>query len=231
MISVCIATYNGADFISDQLLSVLSQVGGADEIIISDNLSSDSTLEVIRSIGDSRIHIFSESKKGVVCNFQNALAHASGDFIFLADQDDVWLPGKVEKVIQSLKNSDLVLHDANVVDANLNLIAHSLFSIHKSSPGLIKNWYKNSYVGCCMAFRRQVLDAALPIPDSVAMHDWWIGLVAESRFRVEFINEPLIQYRRHLSNASETSGQSKSTFMQKIGWRASIAYNLLKLQF
>ena len=94
-ISVCIATYNGGAFIKDQIYSILLQLSQNDEIIISDDGSRDSTLNILFSFNDSRIKIYKNGgKHGVVSNFENAIKHATGDYIFLCDQDDVWMPGK-----------------------------------------------------------------------------------------------------------------------------------------
>ena len=103
MISVCIATYNGEKYIKEQLDSIIPQLGHEDEIVISDDGSSDSTLDIINSINDERIRItVNQGKHGVNSNFNNALLHAKGDFIFLADQDDIWLSGKVAECLKAL---------------------------------------------------------------------------------------------------------------------------------
>ncbi|MDF2181402.1 glycosyltransferase family 2 protein [Neptuniibacter sp. CAU 1671] len=227
-LSVCMAVYNGSCFVGDQLVSILSQLNADDEVIVSDNNSSDSTLDVIRSFNDPRIKIVHENIPGVIYNFQNALRHATGDIVFLADQDDVWLPDKVSVVLEALRDADLVVHDARVVDAELNLLSDSLFKVVKSSPGFFKNLFRNSYVGCCMAFRRDVLDQALPIPKGIGMHDWWIGLVAEVQFRVMFIDQPLLNYRRHVASVSATADVSNATISTKLCWRVCLVWHLFK---
>ena len=103
MISVCMATYNGEKYIRQQICSIISQIGEGDEVIISDDGSTDSTLDTIRSMADSRIRIVKgPCRRSPTLNFENALSHAQGDYIFLADQDDVWLPGKVSACVQWL---------------------------------------------------------------------------------------------------------------------------------
>lgn len=95
MISVCMATYNGEEYIKEQLESILCQLGEMDEIIISDDGSTDNTLNIIESYNDSRIKIhINTGKHGFVYNFENALQKAKGEYIFLSDQDDIWLPEK-----------------------------------------------------------------------------------------------------------------------------------------
>ena len=100
-ISVCIATYNGEKYITDQLKSILSQLGGQDEIIISDNLSTDNTLNMIRLLNDDRIKVYHNDARNVIRNFENAIIHATGGIIFLSDQDDLWKPGKVKKMMNA----------------------------------------------------------------------------------------------------------------------------------
>ena len=96
-VSVCIPTYNGAKYIKEQLDSILSQLGESDEVIISDDSSSDATLDIIKALNDSRIVILEGGKfRSPIFNVENAMKHSSGSFIFLSDQDDVWLPNKID---------------------------------------------------------------------------------------------------------------------------------------
>ena len=99
MTSVCMATYNGQKYLREQIESILCQLSANDELVISDDHSTDSTVDIIRSYGDSRIKMYAnELTKGVTHNFENALNKSKGDIIFLADQDDVWLPNKISKM-------------------------------------------------------------------------------------------------------------------------------------
>ena len=225
-ISVVLAAYNGEKYICEQLSSVLSQLGENDEVIVSDDNPAGKTKEAVLSLGDSRI-IYTEGEgKGVVKNFENALRKASGDVIFLCDQDDVWLPGKVDTVIAAVQSGcDLVLHDASVTDENLNITDESYFRTHGSNGSFVKNIIKNSFVGCCMAFTRPVLECALPFPPNVPMHDWWIALAAmKNGYRVKLIDTPLILWRRHGDNV--TGG--KTSLASKIRWRADIIASLAR---
>jgi glycosyltransferase involved in cell wall biosynthesis len=230
MISVCLATCNGDLYIKDQLLSVLSQLSNDDEVIVVDDDSNDRTIEIIKSFSDNRVKLNlskNHKKLGIVKNFERALLQAKGDFIFLCDQDDVWLPEKVEVSLAALKSSLLVVSDCEVVDSKLNKIQSSFFNLRNSKSGIFHNILKNSYLGCCMAFRKELLPYALPIPKLSPMHDMWIGLVAETRGKVTFIQKPLILYRRHNNNASPTSGKSNFNFLKKIKIRVLLSYFLL----
>lgn len=207
MISVCMATYNGEKYIKEQLDSVLACLSDEDEIIISDDGSDDGTLPIIEEYKNKHvvtIGLFKGPGRGVIPNFDNAIAHSHGDYIFLCDQDDVWHCDKVKKVIAAFKteNCDLVVHDARLVDSNGIPMGQTLYGLRQSKPGFLKNIVKNSYVGCCMALRRDLVAKVLPIPENVEMHDWWIGMVSDMTSRSVFIDEQLIDYRRHGGNAS-----------------------------
>lgn len=228
MISVCLATYNGEKYIKAQLESIVAQLSQYDEIIISDDGSTDSTFNIVEDIKNDRIKIVHNTQyHGITHNIENALRHASGDILFLSDQDDIWLNGKVNKMNELLETYDLVISNCKVTDSHLAITDESLFKMRKSGSGLIKNIIKNSYVGCCMAFSRKVLQAALPFPANIPMHDSWIGLVAELVGKVKFLDEPLILYRRHANNASATAKESKSSVLTKIRWRCILIKELV----
>ena len=220
MISVCIATYNGEKYIKEQLESILSQLKEGDEVVISDDSSVDNTLKIIDEINDSRISLHINNKfYSPIFNLENALKKAKGDFILLSDQDDVWLPGKVECMLEHLEKYDLVVSDCNIIDENGIIIGESFFQIRNSGKGFWRNVYKNTYLGCCMGFRRNILNYALPFPRSTPMHDIWLGLIAEIFGRTFFINEKLIQYRRHGMNASFGGGNSGFSVFFQIKYR------------
>lgn len=225
MISVCIATHNASSYVYEQINSILVQLAPEDEVIISDDLSGDNTLAIITSINDRRIKIIEGSVRlGIIKNFERALYAAKGDLIFLSDQDDVWLPNKVNVCKIALAEHTLVVTDCIVVDSNLNHVADSFFEMKNSKKGILRNIYKNSYIGCCMAFKRELLDVALPFPPNIPMHDVWLGLLAEIKGNVVFLNEKLVLYRRHDKNASFM--ESKNSVLRKIQLRLLLISNL-----
>lgn len=212
LISVCIATYNGEKYIEEQIQSILSQLSEFDEIVISDDGSSDKTRSVIEAYNDARIKIVhNKSEHGYTSNFQNAIYHSIGDIIVLSDQDDVWLPNKISIIKQDLINADLVVSDAKVVDAELNIISNSFWELSSPHVSFWGNLLRFSYLGCCIAFKRRLLDMALPFPKKhqMATHDNWLFLIGLSSFKVYYESTPLILYRRHQSNTSN-GGLSKS---------------------
>ena len=227
MVSVCMGTKNGAAFIREQLESILPQLGRNDEIIISDDCSSDDTLAIIRSLADPRITILeSASERGITRNFEASLMASKGTYVFLGDQDDVWLPGKITTMTRALQEYDLVISDCKLVDDSLRTQNQSFYTVNKSGPGLFRNIVKNSYMGCCMAFTRTLKDRALPFPADVPIHDFWIGLVAELYFKVCFLPDVFVLHRRHGSNASTTGHSSRQSMNQKFLNRYRIVKNL-----
>ncbi len=223
------ATYNGEKYIQEQVDSILIQLGPEDELIISDDSSTDNTISILTQYNDQRIYILQNKlRKGIVGNFENALNNAQGEYIFLSDQDDVWLPNKIEICMNELHNYDCILHDAIVVDDKLNEINPSFFKIRNTKLGYWNNLYKNGFVGCCMAFNKKLLDKTLPLPTSIAMHDMWIGLIASRKYDIKLINLPLIKFRRHDTNASCTSKNSTLSIIEKIKYRIKMLKTILK---
>jgi len=228
------ATFNGALYVREQVGSILPQLGKGDELVISDDSSTDDTAAVIRSITDPRIRFLAGNNfRNPTRNFENALKHAKGDIIFLADQDDVWLPGKVSTLVEALKQYDFVTSDCTLVDENLELIAPSFMGMVDGGTGLIRNLFlkPSPYIGACFAFRKTVLDKAMPIPRNMLHHDYWIALVAEAFFRTTIVKKPLILFRRHGKNASKTGLKSDFSLQQKITKRMQIVINLTKRAF
>ena len=227
-ISVCIASYNGEKYIKEQVTSILSQLEQDDEIIISDDSSTDKTIQVIESINDSRIVLLKhQTFHSHVYNFENALKYAKGEYLFLSDQDDVWVPHKLETMLNLLESYDLVLSDAVMVDETMQELNESFFRFNHSSKGIIKNLYKNSYLGCCMGFNRHILNIALPFPKDINMHDWWIGLIGEIYGDVCFSDEKLVKYRRHEDALTPIDRKSSNSFLKKIGFRIMMIKGLL----
>ena len=239
MISVCIPVYNGEKYIKEQLDSILKQLS------ISDDYSTDNTLKIIRELDDERIKIYSHNlnknpyhgtyKKiyRVACNVENALIHASGDYVFLADQDDIWFPNKVERIMQEfMKGADCILHNNIVIDDQHNILLDSYFSIMRPSLNLIRIFLKCPFQGACMAFRQQIAERALPFPNNPISHDHWIAYNAYFRKdKIVFISEPLLYYRRHGNNVSPSSEKSPNSLYFKVNYRFRLLYAAWKVIF
>lgn len=218
MISVCIPTYNGGKFIRKQLESILKQLSSADEVVISDDSSTDNTLQIIKSFNDSRIKIFENNIfHSPIYNLENALKQATGDYIFLSDQDDEWLENKVSVCMDNIIGYDLIIHDADIVDEFGNSTADSFYIRNHTKKGKFYNLLKNGYLGCCMCISRKLLDAVLPFPKDIPMHDIYIGnYAAFNGYKIKFISDKLIHYRRHGANASITSERSRRNFLSRM---------------
>jgi len=224
-VSVCMATYNGRKYIKEQLESILSQISEFDEVIISDDSSSDDTLDIIESFGDNRIIVYRNCFRNVVKNFEFAISRACGDVIFLSDQDDIWHPKKVERYLEQFRNNNigLVISNLQIIDKNGNPIDRFFFNQGFHS-GLLKNIIKNNFIGCSMAFRKEIISKALPFPKNIPMHDWWIGLCAIKCTNIKYIDEKLIYYRRHDNNVSS---ENRSSFRNIVFWRLNLILNLI----
>lgn len=233
-ISVCMATYNGEKYIFEQIESILKQLGENDELIISDDKSKDNTLGIIRRFNDKRIKIYIHENPGLyTANFENALKYAKGKYIFLADQDDIWMPDKVQVMLNYLNQGyDFVMHNAKIVDKDLNIIKESRNEYFRVGNGFIRNLVKSRYLGCCFGFKRNVLKKSLPFPKNydLSKHDTWLSLNAELNYNTIVINEPLILYRRHESNAS-TGGETSSSLINIIKIRLYLVYHLFIRKF
>jgi glycosyltransferase involved in cell wall biosynthesis len=226
------ATYNGAPYIERQLRSILSQLSQADEVILVDDHSSDATLDVAGRIGDVRVRIYrNDFNEGIIRTFELSLRHASGDIIFLSDQDDIWYPEKVRRFMEVFDEHPgvtLVLSDAKIINDADEVIAESyLESRGGFSSGIWHNIIKNKFLGCTMAFRRSKMDMFLPIPKDVPMHDVWIGCINSIYGKTHLLNLPLMAYRRHQYNATPSKRRG---IVQILAGRWKLVKNLcLKL--
>ena len=205
--SVAMATYNGEKFIKEQIDTILKNMGSCDELIISDDGSTDSTIKIVKEYikKDKRIKLVKGPGKGVKQNFMNAIMNTKGKYIFLSDQDDIWDKDKIKTVDKVFEdnNCNVVVHNATIIDKELKPHKKTFFEFRKSKSGILGNIYKNKYIGCCMAFKRELIDKIVPIPDNIEMHDQWIGILGERYGKSIFVDKCLIKYRRHDNNVSK----------------------------
>ena len=180
-VSVCLANKNGELFIKEQIDSILMQLSKNDELIISDDNSDDNTVNILNSyLSDSRVRIYQSDFNNHVRNFEFVLKKAKGNYIFLSDHDDIWLPNKVNVMLSYLNGNDMVVSNALVVDKNLN----PLFNFFEkpasvmNSENTILKVLRSPTSGCCMAFTRDLLEKSLPFPTNMYMHDRWLWAIA-----------------------------------------------------
>lgn len=229
-ISVCLATYNGEKFILRQLNSVISQISIEDQVIVVDDCSTDNTVGLIKESFGERVEIKRNSTNmGVIKSFEKAISFATGDVIFLCDQDDIWETDKVSKVIKAFEHQEAVLvaHDAFVVDGAENLVHPSWNSYNNNKKkGIVGNIVKNSFTGCCMAFKKELKKDILPFPEQIDMHDQYIALVAMvKKQKIVYIDEPLMKYVRHGGNVT---GTKKRTLAEQLTGRVGTVTSLIK---
>ena len=232
MISVCMTTFNGEHFIKEQIDSILVQLKESDELIISDDGSTDKTLSIIAQYNDSRIKLFHHQKNTKLSkkkfsrnfyyateNFENAIKNAKGEYIFLTDQDDIWLPNKVTKMIEVLKQSDCALCNCIVIDSKGNEL-HNFWNKQPFQKCVFRNMGRSPFLGCCMAFTRSALSYLLPFPRKLVCHDLWIGCLCAHRKQLMYISEPLHKYRLHENNVSPSATlQSKNPLWYRLWYR------------
>ena len=204
--SVCIATYNGEKYIKDQIESIQKQLDSNAEIIVSDDGSKDATLHIVASMRneDPRIRMVKGPRRGFSCNFENAVKHAKGDIILFSDQDDLWVPNKVEeieRVFEENPECTTILHTMSTFDAE-HEDTNAIIVGYRS--GILKNYLKSSYWGCCMAVKREFLMKFMPFREYCVGHDQLTGLMSEKYGKTVFLDKKLLKHRLHGSNTSFT---------------------------
>ena len=212
MISVCIATYNGEKYVERQLRSILSQIALTDEVIVCDDGSSDETVAAILNCNDQRVRIHQNRERlGHVKNFEKALTLAGGEHIFLSDQDDIWLPGRVETMMRCGEHDEailLVASNFDLIDKNDSFIGEfrKLGTVRKLRIIQILDIFMGNspYFGCTFMLRKSLLRYCLPFPGNIESHDIWIALVASYFGRVVNIIDPTLQHRIHGNNLTTT---------------------------
>lgn len=205
-LSICMTTYNGANYVKASIDSILSQCGDNAELIVVDDGSTDGTRDLLACIGDPRLRaVFNESNLGVIGNFNKALSLATGDIVFLSDQDDLWMPTRVDAILAAFKaNPDVccVRHGVVFMDGNGEPMD---LPVEVPRRTFLTNWARNSFRGCTMAIDRRLLSLALPLPPKIPMHDHWIGLCSYLVGKEVYLPTPLLRYRRHERNVSRTT--------------------------
>ncbi|MFM1853736.1 MAG: Chondroitin polymerase [Bacteroidota bacterium] len=210
-ISIGLATYNGEKFVLEQINSVLNQLGTEDEVIIVDDCSCDHTVELIRGLQDSRIKlILNEHNLGHVKSFDKAISLANNQIIFLCDQDDIWLPGRVKLMYEKLSASDSLLLTSNsiFIDANGKPLEYYIDGVSSSNSSryfhnildIFKG--KTNYFGCAMVIDHRLKKIILPFPFYVESHDLWIAMAANLLRSNSHIDQATFQRRIHSNNAS-----------------------------
>jgi len=213
-IALCICNPR-VDFLKKQLESLENQTVLPSEIVVGVESENEDALALLKEWSDKSeipCKIIQNSKRlGVTQNYSNVLSKTTGDYVFLCDQDDVWMPKKIELSVQQVKKNEeggttpVLFHtDLELIDANGVVISHSFMAKQRIKGGVQNQlgllMLHNNVTGCSAAMNRSLLDLALPIPENAIVHDWWIALVAAITGKTVFVETSLTQYRMHDSN-------------------------------
>lgn len=226
-VSVVVATYNGEKYVKEQIESICMQLSDDDELIVTDDGSTDDTIDIINQliIKYNMIKIINGPMRGVSANFENGILNTKHDFVFLSDQDDIWVDGKINEVVHRFEANpgvSLILHDAYEMSEEIINYKKTLLSERKYKKGVINNTIKSSYYGCCMAFRRDFIKTIIPFPNNLVAHDQFIGVLGELNNNVLYVDKPLIVHRFHSSNISK-----KQRLISKILFRVRLLLNVV----
>jgi glycosyltransferase involved in cell wall biosynthesis len=235
-ISVCMATYNGELYVGAQLRSILDQLGDEDEVIVIDDCSTDRTVDVVNGFADPRILLRrNERNLGEVISFSRALEQATNEYVFLADQDDIWIPGRADRMIACLKDTGASLVTGNFVwmdtnevpiDIPYDGVASSNSSRHFGNVADIFIG-KTNYFGCAMVLRRPFVKVVAPIPWFVESHDLWIALASNVLRSNAHLDDATLRKRKHGHNA--TSTVSSRSLPRKLWSRVLFAMSLVAI--
>lgn len=226
MVTIVMSAYNGEKYIREQIDSILASTYQDFDIFITDDVSKDSTLSILKEYEakhPDKIRVCQNEKNlGYILNFLTGICRTTSEYIMLCDQDDVWKPDKIEKTLVRLKKMEArygknipnaVFSDAVVVDQNLTTINPSFFEsghLNPQNTDLSHILMENKLIGCTVminsALRKILLEHDLP--KKAKLHDWWIALIAAAFGKISFINEGLLLYRQHSSNAVGDTGFS-----------------------
>lgn len=207
LISIVLCTYNGEKFLEQQINSVLQQTYSNLEIIISDDASTDSTRSILEKYStDKRVKLFFQKVNiGYIKNFEFALAQAQGEFISFCDQDDVWMPHKIEKLFASINGYTLVYSDSKLIDENDLYLNKNLSDMRRMYTGTDGKVFLlgNIVSGHTMMIKKELLSRALPVPEDF-FHDEWLAINATAMNGILYVNEPLTLYRQHGTTLTKT---------------------------
>lgn len=213
IVSVCMATFNGAGYVDEQLRSILADLAPVDEVVVVDDASTDNTVSIIEGIGDDRIAVSQNPfNRGYVRSFERAITLAHGDVILLADQDDVWLRGHRKVLVDALATAGVAASNLLVLGTQApprSPISHRPWRLRADASGQqfrnqLRIWAGIApYFGCAMGIRRDALDLVLPFPSFLTeSHDLWLATVANAAHSLAHVETPTLLRRIHASNAS-----------------------------
>jgi glycosyltransferase involved in cell wall biosynthesis len=230
--SVCMATYNGERFLAEQMASILAELNPEDEVVVVDDASRDGTWQWLQALDDRRLKLHrNERNRGVNASFARAIALAQGDVIFLADQDDRWMPGRIATFVNALNASGAMLASSNMtfMDGEGGPTPYSFTRL--AAADSTRHWTNilriflgtAGYFGCAMAFRRQFRELILPFPDYMESHDLWMAMAGNlAGVNVHVESDTLVR-RIHGSNMSVISRRLFPKLKSRLVFSRSLA--------
>jgi len=231
LISIAMATYNGEKFLAKQLDSIYKQTYTNIEVIVNDDCSTDRTIEILEQYSKSHgLKYYLNSKNlGFLKNFEKVISLCMGDFIALADQDDIWEKNKLE-ILWSKLDSNLLIHsDCKIIDENNQIINDSW----KQADGYLCNmdnlFFRNVVTGCTILFNTDLLKTALPFPNNLVYHDWWLALCAAKQQKIVYTPLCLTRYRQHIGQDTGYGNNKKIFILKRV--YLNIKYKYYKIDF
>jgi glycosyltransferase involved in cell wall biosynthesis len=226
LVSVALCTYNGGQYLSQQLDTLISQTYAHIEIIVVDDCSTDDTFAILTRYANKypqfKLHQNAHNL-GYVKNFERAVKLCTGDLIALCDQDDIWHPEKISLQVNAIGNNVLIYHDSEFVKQNgekMNRKMSDIMNLYRGSQPEAFLFF-NCVSGHSILMKKELLNEALPLKSSY-FHDWWLAYVATNIGTIDFVPQCLVQYRQH--NQSDTNvlrlkrkeSKQKSASVQKL---------------
>jgi len=227
-IDILLATYNGGPYLGELLRSLKAQTYGNWTLLVRDDGSDDNTIEVLKDSADKRVRLIRDEKKrlGPRGSFAELLKYSTADYVMFCDQDDVWLPEKIEVTLRRMREAEarhgdipvLVHTDMVVTDRDLRVLSGSFWSYQHLDPGAVSFNHLlilNVATGCTMMMNGR-LKELISIPDTALIHDWWVALVASAFGRIERVDAATILYRQHGGNTTGAVRYSMGYFLRRI---------------
>jgi glycosyltransferase involved in cell wall biosynthesis len=217
MITILMAVYNGEKYLSDQIESILAQTVKEWKLVIQDDCSTDATPVIAMNYAEkypNKIFFLRRSTPSgsAKSNFFSMIKYADTEYMMTCDQDDIWLPHKIEITLNKFteieekvgSNIPILIHtDLKVVDKDLNILSESLFryqNLNRNNDKLNSLLVQNIVTGCTLMVNRALVNRVQTEPDNAIMHDWWFALTAAAFGYIVFVDEPTVLYRQHSSN-------------------------------
>lgn len=224
LVSIAMCTYNGERFLKEQIDSILNQSFKNIELIVTDDCSSDTTVEILEKFqkNDIRIKIYQNEKNlGFLKNFEKSISLCTGDYIALADQDDIWKLNKIELFLKEIGENTLIYSDALLIDQyskalNQYLITPGVLAHGKCNKSFL---IYNSASGNTMMFKKKLVDYILPIPKEMSYHDIWIAFIASTIGSICVTKEAMTYYRRYDEQVTRTIKSEYKSSRDKINQR------------